>query len=91
MLSSRQHLYLNANCGGKTFSKATSKDNNLGPDSDIIGYPAQYTSDDEDLQYGPSQFCQGLSPGGGESCMDIPSGCYIIKPLFNVVPTPICE
>ena len=89
-LISAQHLYLNANCGGKTFGVATSVDNGVGPDGDPTGYPAEYADDDDDLQYGPSQFCEGLSPGGGNTCIDIPDGCYIIKPVDNVVPTPVC-
>ena len=67
-------------------STATSVDNG----ADLTAYPAGYKRDDEDRQYGPSQFCQGLSPGGGETCIDIPAGCYIIIPEDNTVPTPIC-
>ncbi|KAF2035928.1 hypothetical protein EK21DRAFT_84315 [Setomelanomma holmii] len=41
-------------------------------------------------QFGPSKFCQGLSPGGS-SCITIPSGCYIEIPLYNYVPEIHCD
>lgn len=41
-------------------------------------------------QFGPSQFCMGLSPGGGNTCINIPDGCYINVPIDNTIPTPIC-
>lgn len=45
-----------------------------------------------DIQYGPSQFCPGLGPGGGSGdCIDIKDGCYIVKPVDNTVPTPVCD
>lgn len=44
-----------------------------------------------DVQYGPSKFCQGLSPGGGGSCMDIEEGCYIVVPEDNTQPKPVCD
>lgn len=40
--------------------------------------------------FGPDQFCQGLSPGGGDSCIDIPDGCFIAVPLDNTVPQINC-
>jgi hypothetical protein len=40
---------------------------------------------------GPTKFCQGLSPGGGDSCIDIPVGCRITVPLYNVVPELDCS
>ncbi|KAL9584787.1 MAG: hypothetical protein Q9203_004524 [Teloschistes exilis] len=37
-------------------------------------------------QYGPSQYCQGLSPGAGaDTCTDVPAGCYIIIPGYNLL------
>jgi len=41
--------------------------------------------------FGPDQFCQGLSPGGGSSCINIPEGCYIEVPTDNSVPTVNCN
>ncbi|KAI5781240.1 hypothetical protein EDC01DRAFT_666821 [Geopyxis carbonaria] len=43
-----------------------------------------------DQKWGPSRFCQGLSPGGGDSCIDIPEGCYIVEPGWNFVPPVVC-
>ncbi|KAL9579974.1 MAG: hypothetical protein Q9212_004775, partial [Teloschistes hypoglaucus] len=43
-------------------------------------------------QYGPSQYCQGLSPGAGsDTCTDVPAGCYIVIPGYNVIPQPVCS
>lgn len=44
----------------------------------------------EGYMFGPDQFCQGLSPGGGDSCIDIPDGCFIAVPLDNTVPQINC-
>ncbi|KAF8542944.1 hypothetical protein BDD12DRAFT_302580 [Trichophaea hybrida] len=38
---------------------------------------------------GPTSFCQGLSPGGN-SCITVSRGCYIIAPTDNVVPSVHC-
>lgn len=35
-------------------------------------------------------FCQGYSPGGGDSCMTVPAGCYIVPSGYNVVPALTC-
>jgi len=44
-----------------------------------------------DQLWGPTQFCQTLSHGGGPpSCIDIPERCFIIVPSFNIVPTVQC-
>ena len=40
---------------------------------------------------GPASFCQGLSPGGGESCLNVPTGCYIDIPVDNTVPPVECD
>lgn len=42
------------------------------------------------LLVGPTVFCQGLSPGGGDSCISIASGCYASSPLYNVIPQTTC-
>lgn len=46
---------------------------------------------DNSVVIGPNQFCQGLSPGGGDSCLDIPANCGVVKPLSNVIPTIACD
>ncbi|KAL8741895.1 MAG: hypothetical protein Q9190_005557 [Brigantiaea leucoxantha] len=48
-------------------------------------------SDTSGTLMGPSQFCQGLSPGGGSSCIQVPDGCYIDVPLDNTVPDVQCD
>ena len=40
--------------------------------------------------FGLTTFCQGLSPGGGESCLTIQAGCYAISPSYNYVPATTC-
>src|SRR5438046_10526727 len=40
--------------------------------------------------WGPGQFCQGLSPGGGDSCVTIPVGCYVVPSIGNVTPQVHC-
>lgn len=44
-----------------------------------------------DTLTGPTTFCQGYSRGGGEDCIDIPVGCRIAVPLYNVIPTLDCS
>lgn len=39
---------------------------------------------------GPTTFCQGLSRGGGKSCMTISAGCFAISPTFNIIPQTTC-
>ncbi|KAF2729853.1 hypothetical protein EJ04DRAFT_527470 [Polyplosphaeria fusca] len=41
--------------------------------------------------FGPNSYCEGLSPGGGSTCIDIPDGCYIAVPESNYVPEVICS
>ncbi|KAF2491905.1 hypothetical protein BU16DRAFT_621392 [Lophium mytilinum] len=48
------------------------------------------SGDTDQYVYGPTQWCQGLSPGG-ESCMQIDAGCYIVVPQDNVIPEQICD
>lgn len=43
------------------------------------------------IRYGPDKYCQGLSPGGGNSCTDIPADCYIVVPEYNVEPKVECD
>ena len=40
---------------------------------------------------GPSEICQGFSPGGGESCVQIPVGCYVDVPVDNTVAEVQCD
>ncbi|KAF2811029.1 uncharacterized protein BDZ99DRAFT_475883 [Mytilinidion resinicola] len=49
-----------------------------------------YDAEEQKLMFGPNQFCQGLSPGGGNSCINIPDNCYIEVPLSNSVPKVKC-
>ena len=40
---------------------------------------------------GPTSFCQGLSPGGGDTCTPVPEGCCITVPVDNTIPRPVCN
>ncbi|KAK3385764.1 hypothetical protein B0H63DRAFT_523081 [Podospora didyma] len=44
----------------------------------------------KDVLFGPASFCLGLSPGGS-TCIQIPAGCFIVRPSDNTIPTPVCN
>ncbi|KAI9786580.1 MAG: hypothetical protein M1839_006129 [Geoglossum umbratile] len=40
---------------------------------------------------GPNpNYCIGVSPGGGQACVNIPDGCYVVAPQDNTVPPVRC-
>lgn len=49
------------------------------------------TNDDTSTLMGPASFCQGYSAGGGDSCTDVPAGCYIDVPIDNTAPQVECD
>ena len=42
------------------------------------------------LLIGPTVFCEGFSPGGGDSCLTISAGCYATSPTYNYAPQTTC-
>lgn len=52
--------------------------------------PVGDSGDSDQFHFGPDTFCIGTGPGGGQACVDIPDGCFVVVPLDNRVPTPIC-
>jgi hypothetical protein len=48
-------------------------------------------SDSSIITLGPKQYCEGLSPGGGGTCFQIPENCGIVNPISNTMPTIVCQ
>ncbi|KAL9035828.1 MAG: hypothetical protein Q9214_006413, partial [Letrouitia sp. 1 TL-2023] len=57
----------------------------------VIGVDEDPDTSGGDYVWGPTNYCIGLGPGGGQSCTKVPNGCYIISSFDNTIPNPpIC-